>query len=474
MKRPASSRKQPRNILVAVSILIGMLLLGALATTQAIRFQERLPEQKAVSIASAEYRVAFERANRALSTQARDALALKWSSEILTDVLTSDSPPDQWKTRLNRYTGVVRESQVGRLQQVAARLWLAEQADEPIENWWPATRTYLEGLEHANLSHHGRDLVTAWTTAYESLGFGPGTARNLAEREFAHPHGPFLQFIIPRLGQIAAERETAGDAPSAATARGVARRLLKTWVLEPGPPGLRLLAADLLSNEIEHAEKTLAANLRDWRAAYVERTRPLPVAFLDVRRNPARAPEQHARLARRVVLVSWLKWSLIVAAALAILSSWWWIREDNPASSRARRGLVCAILAAIVLCCGLAWVHAYPESVRADLRADFSSMYYWPAHPFLAGGLTLGLVLAAGVLQLRAAGGQSRLVARCGAIAAGTGLLLSVLLWGGALAGERARHDYEHATRAAAEELAVTPGGAESERLLDDLRRWEP
>ncbi|MEP0843617.1 MAG: hypothetical protein HRF43_13015, partial [Phycisphaerae bacterium] len=45
---------------------------------------------------------------------------------------------------------------------------------------------------------------------------------------------------------VAAEREQAGDEAGAAACRDLLLRLLREWVLEDGPAGARLLAADLL------------------------------------------------------------------------------------------------------------------------------------------------------------------------------------------------------------------------------------
>ena len=46
-----------------------------------------------------------------------------------------------------------------------------------------------------------------------------------------------------------AEREQAGDSAAAGVCRAVLHHWLRAWVLEPGPAGLRLLAADLLATD---------------------------------------------------------------------------------------------------------------------------------------------------------------------------------------------------------------------------------
>ena len=157
--------------------------------------------------------------------------------------------------------------------------------------------------------------------------------------------------------------------------------------------------------------------------------------------------------------MTWLGSASLFAAIVALLCGWSWLgnRADQP------RGAWLALqaigVALIVTVGGLLWIHFWPESIRQDLRCDFSSLRYWWRHPFAAAGLALVLLLAVGLVQRRC----GRLAARMGAVAAGTWLLLAVVLWSSAWTGELVRRDYERALRAAYEDpvAAVLGPGAE-------------
>jgi hypothetical protein len=373
-------------------------------------------------------------------------------------------------------------SQVGRLQLVAARMWLLEQRGEPIERWWPVLRDYLEGMRHANLEHDQTALTRHWAAAYQAVGLGPGTAYELAENLVGHAHGPFLEFFVPRLRRVVAERDQAGDTAAATTCRSVLYRMLRQWVLEPNSAGLRLLAADLLAESLESdaglepptQAQAIARSLRRWRSDYHEAARNCPVAILDPQRPLALAPAEHERLLARVGLMTWLASGTLTAGILALVFGWSWLRCRGGVARRIRLVLSAIGLALIVAIGGVLWIHLWPDAIRADLRRDFSSWRYWWRHPFLAAGLTLALVLAGALLQRAAFTGRARWAARLGAVAAGTWLVLAAMLWGSAWAGELARRDYERALRAAYEDPVAALVGPGADRALTELRRWNP
>ncbi len=473
---PKSSRRLP------LVVLLSALLVSVLAAWSAIEFCRRLPRVATLPrfLPVEQRREALRQSLRGAPLEVREAFTLQLASDALGGARTGQVEPERLQSAVADSVAALSRSRVGRLHQAAARMWLLEQAREPIESWWPALRVYFEGMQRANLAHYQQALTQHWARVYESLGLGPGTAYGLAVGAVGQPHGPFLQFFVGHSRRVIDEREQAGDAAAAAICRKVLYRLLKQWVLEEGPAGLRLLAADLLADSLETDSRMAAAtetqavarDLRAWRAAYREAARRRPPAVLEPYATPVLAPAAHERLLTWVALTTWLASAALAAGVFAVLLTPWWLRRRD----RRRSGFMVRAIISVLLVtgAGLAWIHWWPDAVREDLRGDFSSLRYWWRHPFLAAGLTLALVLAAGLLQRPAAGGQSGFLARAGVIGAGTWLLLAVLLWGSAIAGEFARRDYERATRAVQANAIAAMAGPQADTLLDRLRQWEP
>jgi hypothetical protein len=481
MKRQPSGDVSKPSAVLPVVILLGALLASVPAGCSAVRLWRRLPARHVARVELPELEAAFERVNRAITPEAREGLALREASRTLSGALTNAVEPDQLQPTVTRAVSSLTRSQLGRLQLAAARMWLLEQRGEPIEDWWPSLHVFLVGLQRANFEHYQVALTQHWAAAYQAVGLGPGTAYELAEDLVGHPHGPFLEFFVPRLRRVVAERERAGDQAAAATCRRVLTGLLKQWVLEPGSAGLRLLAADLLAESLETGvgsegveAQAIAQDLRQWRSAYHEAARRRPVATLGVHRKPALAPAAHERLFARIGLMTWLGSATLTAGVVAILCVWSWVRQRQAATGRARLALCGFSAALIVTIGGVLWVHLRPDSIRADLRSDFSALYYWWRHPFVAAGLTLIVLLVMGRLQASASSVKRRFPARLGAAAAGTWLVLALMLWSCAWVGERARRDYELATRAAYQHPMEAVTGSDAESMLARLRRWEP
>ncbi len=482
MKRRSRDNGEKSSVALPLVVLLGAFLASVPAGCNALAFWRRLPQQRVKQLHAAEVQAAFNRVNRNMTAEAREAFALRRASDTLAGALTDVVEPEQLQPTMATAVNGLSKSQVGRLQLAAARMWLLEQAGEPIEKWWPSLRVFLEGMRHANLAHYQAALIQQWAEAYQALGVGSGTACSLAEDLVGHPHGAFLQFLVPRVQRVIQERQQAGDEAAATTCRGVLHSLLKQWVLEPGTAGLQLLAADLLAQSLEANDdaddneetRAIVNDLRAWRSAYLEAARSRPVATLDPHRKPALAPDAHERLVTRVALVTWLASAVLAAGVVALLFSWSWLRSRNVAPRGHQLALYAIFPALIVIIVGLMWIHLLPDSIREDLRRDFSSMHYWWRHPFVAAGITLALVLAAGLLQRSASGGKSNFPARLGAVAAGTWLVLAVMLWGSAWAGELARRDYERATWIAYKDPVAAMAGRDTERLLTGLRNWKP
>jgi hypothetical protein len=465
-----------------LAFLLGALLLSGPAGWSAYQLWLRLPRQRVQRLQADELQAAVARGRRDAGPEVREAWALRQASNALTEALTKRIGPEQLRADVAEATRALSRSQVGRLYQAAVRMWLLEQGGEPLEKWWSAVRPFLQGLDGAHFAHRQEALTRHWARAYESVGVGPGTAYGLAEDVVGHPHGPFLQFFTTHLRRIIDERRQAGDAAGAAICRRVLHGLLKQWVLERGPAGLRLLAADLLSADLEAEAssetaadtKRLADELRSWRAAYRQAAQARPLAILDARPGPSVAPTAHERLLRRTVLMTWLASATATAGAVAVVLAWAGLPRRRLAARGGRLILHAVVVAVLLTVAGLVWIYGRPDAVRADLRADFSSLRYWWRHPFVAAGLTLGLLLIAAVLQRRVTDGKSPWLARVGLAAAATWLVLAAALWGSAIAGERARRGYERAARAAREDAIATTIGPRSEQALAALRRWRP
>jgi len=481
MKRQPSGDVSKPSAVLPVVILLGALLASVPAGCSAVRLWRRFPARHVAHLEREELEAAFERVSRAIPPEAREGLVLREASRALSGALTNAVEPDQLQPTVARAVSSLTRSQLGRLQLAAARMWLLEQRGEPIESWWPSLRVFLEGLQRANFEHYQLALTQHWAAAYQAVGLGPGTAYELAEDLVGHPHGPFLEFFVPRLRRVIEERERAGDEAAAAICRRVLTGLLKQWVLEPGCPGLRLLAADLLAESLEAdvgsegtEAQAIARDLRQWRSAYHEAARRRPIATLGVHRKPALAPQAHERLVARIGLMTWLGSATLMAGVVAILFGWSWVRNREAATGRVRLALYAVSAALLVTIGGVLWVHLRPDSICADLRSDFSAVHYWWRHPFVAAGMTLIVLLVMGRLRVSASSVKRHFPARLGVAAVGAWLVLALMLWGCAWAGERARRDYERATRAAYQHPIAALTGSDAESMLARLRRWGP
>jgi len=490
MKREPRSTPPRSKAVLPRTLLIGALLLSVPATWSALCLWTHLPPLRHVPLLGAllargemdDLRAAFSRINTAMPPNARTALALRRASLALADARTGTIEPTQLQDAVAAAARTNARSQLGRLQRAATRMWLLEQADTPIADWWPALRSLLEGTSGADFSHHQAALTRHWAHAYESVGWGPGSAYGLADALVGQPHGPFLQYFAGRLQRVIHAQESAGDAAAAETCRHALQELLRQCVLQPGAEGLRLLAADLLADTLDSdpamgndpQRQAIARGLRAWRAAYRETIRGRPTATLDPERRPAVAPLEHERLLSRVALTTWLGSAMVAAALLAIALGWTCFGRRQ-VTVAGRTVVPHALLVALLVTgTGLVWVHFEPDSVRVDLRGDFSAFRYCWQHPFIAAGATIALILATTLLHRPASGGQSLMLPRLGSVAAGAWLVLAVVLWCSVGAGGLAQRTYERATRMAREDAITAAIGPDAERWPAALRQWEP
>ncbi len=367
-------------------------------------------------------------------------------------------------------------TQVGRLQLVALNMLGLEREGVPIAEWWPKLQPYLAGLESASFAHFLPELLAANTEIWTGLGLGPGSARRSARNIVGFPHGPFLQYFVARMEKLAQAREEAGDAGGADACRRMVRRLLRQWVLDPGPPALRLLAADLLAESLldrpTGAAKDVARDLQQWRAAYRDRAaqRPLSAPLLSTTYGPALDLASENRLLNLAALCLWLGGATAAAMVASLALARWWI-VGEPAG-QAERVLVGGLsIVVLVMVAGLVALSAAQQTVQDDLHRTVSDQLGWPRLPFVAGGAMFALLALVALLSFR----SGRRIAHAGGTAAIACLLLALTLAGTCLLTRAATDRYE--TRLAElldhSELEAV-AGPEADRWLDRLRAWSP
>ncbi|MEW6252607.1 MAG: hypothetical protein AB1716_18370, partial [Planctomycetota bacterium] len=308
------------------------------------------------------------------------------------------------------------------LQIAAARLARLEHDGAPVETRWPLVKPDLAGLETAAFAHHLAAWRDAATAMYTRLGLGPGTARRMAESWTAAAHTPFLQYSTRQLGRLAHERRDAGDAPAAETCERIRQRLLRDWLLEPGPPVLRLLAAELLTQVPElgltdapesttsapmstsaaaeqRVPPEVAAAARAWRQAVRSKMESWPAAvpLLAVYgADPEPRPHEQRALLISLALGLGLLGAATGAAFLAILGLASAFAAARRPDLGRREVVVAAAIAAVILAAALAWPLLWPSALHHEFRRfdPQPGETHLPWHPFILGGA--GVLLLAG------------------------------------------------------------------------------
>lgn len=369
---------------------------------------------------------------------------------------------------INDQVSHVNKSQVGRLEQALFKLRAAEAANVPPSEWWSQVAPYLQGLEHASFDHFQSALTATWIEAYRSLRVEPGTATMFAEHQAGHAFGPFLQYLVARLTQM--ENSLAETDPEAcSTIDKLLSRLLRVWVLSPGPPSLRLLAAEFLIPRLAKngGQNAAAAEaVTRWRNGYLEEAKLRPPPLLSMGEEPSRAAAEHARL---VASLAWLAYALgawATAGAIAVALCWAsFVRPPARSLTRIMADAGLIVLAGIVGGIAVFWL--FPTLAAEDLRGDFSSLRYsWKA-PIIATGLTLTL------LALAACRGEHNWIdrlSRLATIATTATLFLALALWGMTASANAARQAHEQAYAKASTEPFAAIAGVEADHLLDPLR----
>jgi hypothetical protein len=483
MSSGSQPKRNPRVNVAALIVLVAAGAVSALAAWSALGLWRGLPYSQITALPGEEVVAAFRAASASAPEQVRAAWLLADVGKQFTAALRDEAALERLGGEVASYAAGQTHTQLGRLQQAATRMLELERAATPIEQWWPALEPYLVGLSRANFAHFEHELIVAWTDVYRSLGVAPGTACRNARLQVGHPHGPFLQYFVMRLRRVAQVEEQRGNAAGAQTCRTVMRCLLRQWVLDPGPPGVRLLAADLLADLLEaepastaaSSASRLAQDLRAWRALYHDSACERPVEFLRLTSEPSLCPREYERLFTWLALSTWTCAAAIGLGLVVLLTGWAGLIRRRGKAHPLRAFIMATIVTAVIVATGVLWLRFAPDTIREDFRRDWSvtSLAEWWRYPLVSAALAIVLVSVPALVRRAPGGGKPARLVRLSAGASATWLVLATLGLVCILAADAAQTAYERATHAAALDPLRAIVGPDADRLLDGLRSWD-
>lgn len=427
---------------------------------------------------------AFQQARSQYSQKAREGWILAIVSNHLT---TARHHPGELATLLDDAragAAMLRDTQLGRLQLAALTLLRLEQDNVPPEDWWNQVRGYLDGLERAAFDHFMPELITAEAAAFTRLGLGPGSAQRLALTRLGGKHTPLLQYLAERLQRVADELRQAGDLPAAERCERMIRRLLRQWLLAPGPDGVRLLAAELLADQLDAGAATidaaeLAEKCRRWRTAYRARAASLPDHAPLLRIGDEPAPDAGStHLGTWLIRIGWTAAALLAAALLGVLSGPAWLRPATHGTSWIRYALTCG--APILILCGSIGVSSFDLAAEDLRRASELTMggdaprLGLPLIPIFAGVLSVVVVALSAMIGRRIAWAPVAALRHVAVSAVVTWLLLSIALLPMISHAASLRGGVEAALARPLEAQLRELADPNTDGLLDDLRAWQP
>jgi hypothetical protein len=483
-RRPSSSEPpRPLSASLPALCLLLALTISLPAAWSTLRYAVNLaPLRLTFLYASPEQRARLDAALLAAlerSPQTREAHALLRASLIFLKTLRRVSPEAQEayeaEHRIARLVEPLQHTSFGQYQVLAARLLALERSGQPIESWWTSIRAILPALNGPAPHHFQQNLTEAWAGGYESLRVRPGTACVAAAGLLGHPHGPLLELLTDRLLAVARQRESGGDRGGAQLCRSLLARLLRAWILEIGPAGPRLAAAELLTRvlaEWSDSPPALTEHLRRWRETWHQAVKSRPRTVIGIRDEGALCPAEHEWAVAWTAALFWLASAAAAAALLSLILGWFWLGRGGiavPIRSAALRGVLSA---SMILAAGLAWLLFAPGSVREDLRSDGSAVRYWWKLPMVAAATVFAVLLLPDRMAGKTNPAQRR--ARRGAAAVITWLILSAALCLGALPAARHELAMQRAIRAASADPIAAVSGPPAEALLESLREWQP
>ena len=412
-----------------------------------------------------------------------EGLLLAALSDYVTEGVHYPARLPQMLDETRAAAGRLRHTQLARLQLATLGMLQLEHEGLPADQCWPKLQGHLAGLDAAQFPHFMAELLDAEAGIYIRLGLPIGNAQQIALRNLGYAHGPFLQLFVARMRRIADERRQAGDPATADYCTRLTARLLREWLLLPGPVGLRLLAAELLADELDHRDLAtilgstggIAEKCRAWRTAYRTAAASLPPPgpmMLRVGDEPVAVSTKPLR--RFLSLIVLLGPATAAASAVALASAALW------PVPRARRSSAIARAGPAVLAVGIAgslgWVllaglpaTVFEESFRLQVQ-DLDSA------PTARLGAATGIVISVAIAAMwgwwRCAA-CSRRVAFAGA-ASITWLFASALFLAVTLAAGAAVSGYNARMAAPFDEQLAALAPPNAAGLLDDLRAWNP
>ncbi|MFH1747540.1 MAG: hypothetical protein ABIG44_10900 [Planctomycetota bacterium] len=491
--------QKPRIVRMRVVVLVAAAVISIVAACVTVNVWLHLP---GVHISRIDYRMvqqALRSSQGRMSAQAREGQTVANVGSLFTAVQRAPEVYEAQRGVLQNMVGSLGHTQLGRLQLAAFLLRDLEQRDRPPAEWWPVIAPVLEGLEQVSFAHFLPELIEyrADVMANEPINLGPGAACVYAQTTLGHPHGPWLQFLAARLDQLAAERRDLPDG-SAELCQLVNWRLLRQWVLEPGPASQRLMAAELLAESLNKWAATgqpvtaldLAQELRTWRANYHVGAMlskhlsggTVPLISLSV--GPKTSPDDYRRLVNSVAALVWFSAAALTAALLTLLGLPWCLKAVLTTPGKNIGTLINLITAVIAL------IAIYPAGLNLigfdqaiDLRRMASSELGWPRLPLIAAGVTLIIVVGSGLGHRGAAVPRGIWRVRMTFTAAIMWLAFGVVVLAAAGFTKYTQQKYDTAlvaTHQAGEVEAMQIGelsglgGQPADHALDALRQWDP
>ena len=400
--------------------------------------------------------------------RARDGWALLFNSEAFVDALHDPKRVAECQKRVRLGAEMARHSSLSRVQLATLQMLVLERDGVPGAQWWPRLEPYLSGLESADLSHGLPEYIANESAIYVRYGLDAVNADRFAQHRTVGVHGPFLQYFVRGTRHMANAEGTR-----------VCRSVLRQFVLDPAPSGLRLLAAELLAEELEAAgqQPELAQKLREWRETYRRRaTAMAPIPPLLDLGDPPPPDDAGSRLAHRLATSVWVVTGLIAMGVAALLLAVPWLRAYSAFQSRKKAWIGGGIATLLIVVFGWSTVSWLPSAVWADFRRfniGETNDTGPPLLPFVAATTALLLTgFAASIDRRRASDGTW--LPRTGDMAVRVWLLLgiaalphiSILKW------EHVAYKSRPVLPLAEQVRTIADPNADG--LLDDLQVWEP
>lgn len=486
--RPSGLWALPFTLVAVVATLISVAWI--------YKIIQRLPAFQAAKISFPSLDAAHRQAILQGSREVRDAPLLQAGASRLTTMNRPRWHAATSEVEIARVAGQISTTGAGRLLQISARLAGLAKAGEPVERWWPALAPYMQGLEKTSFAHHQAALEQALYEAFTRAGLAPGLAREFAAARVGETQGPFMQALVARLTPLIAERAQAGDVQAANACRAVLLRWLRQWLVEPGPTGLRMTAAQLLSSALaepavagdDARAADIAAAARTWRDAYRTAAKAAPTTLFSVVSGPSAVASTEQALLRSIVSAGFAVGAAIVLTAVALLLL-------IPAIRGARSGDLCRTWCPLLICAGVFCGDFLTNKADGDgfdglqrlvlklapnaaarhepAHGHWHSYYgrYWmpPVWGAVAGGA--GVLLAAAFALRSSAWRWGRMGWAVIPAAAGIGVVALLGCWFANRALTRLESERARQSEAG---LVSALLGADAEKRLDPVRNWVP